>query len=783
MKKRISPVAFNLLIVSLVSIFLLIVLNFHYLLAYIQLPAVIGNDGPGQAAAGRYYADHIFPRTWGWISQWLGGMPFPQFYPPLFYMLVAAVYRITHLPYEFVFKLITVLLTLSIPGILAWITSKSTKNVGAIWLTGLSSVFLLSTTYRLYGAIGVTTQNTFDYGLVTQLLGFVMMLLWIGFFITAEKNIYHRYLSIFFLALVFISSSHVVIVAAMVFLAFLISYYLEHKSIQKCIKWGALYGALPLALVGFWYIPMLAQFKYVAGRSFGLDNGIGASNAMTFVVRWLHLEIITLAAVYIAFKKRDKTILVLAVTSVVIFITTIFHGELLFKRLPVHSYRSLPYFYLLSAVFLGYVHAYIQEYTSDRYIRSLSKWVPLAIIVCVWVTTIYDTNRSYYAPYADTSIQDTVDYMSTKEGRIHVESLPYSRTLEYFLSEINNQSGKNTLQNSYGILVESSVSSGIIVPFKNSLSQGGERYTLESHINYRDIKTQNMAYHIQRSRLLGINYFLISSPEMRRKFAQSTDVRLEKDLGTWQVYELKDVQYAQILTYEPAALFTALTFKGRDLEDINYMRFQEELFYRGTFDTILAYAQDQYLDTSSDLDRFKLAVISQYNYHNRDKAFKRLSEYAETHHLIAIENKDPLFNQLVELSKTNKNIHIFTTEKSWVLMSKVYNLVDKIKIPIPEASKMHITQALVSDTTIHIETNTPTEVPVLVKVSYFPDWKRIDNAHLYLATPSFMLTHIQKETTLEFTTNKFVYVGYSISGITLLIGLCFLYRDIKKESL
>src|SRR5437588_13113047 len=42
-------------------------------------------DGTGHFAAAQIYNQTIFPDTFGWTQAYFGGMPFPNFYPPLFY--------------------------------------------------------------------------------------------------------------------------------------------------------------------------------------------------------------------------------------------------------------------------------------------------------------------------------------------------------------------------------------------------------------------------------------------------------------------------------------------------------------------------------------------------------------------------------------------------------------------------------------------------------------------------------------------------------------------------
>src|SRR5271169_1430250 len=50
-------------------------------------------DGSGHVAASYIYDSTVFPDTFGWTRGWLGGMPLPNFYPPLFYWIVAILHH------------------------------------------------------------------------------------------------------------------------------------------------------------------------------------------------------------------------------------------------------------------------------------------------------------------------------------------------------------------------------------------------------------------------------------------------------------------------------------------------------------------------------------------------------------------------------------------------------------------------------------------------------------------------------------------------------------------
>jgi len=77
-------------------------------------------DGTGHYALAQIYDQSIFPDTFGWTHAYFGGMPFPNFYPPLYYWLIAILRR-THLVSftgSFKLVLVTSVLLLPVEGIL-----------------------------------------------------------------------------------------------------------------------------------------------------------------------------------------------------------------------------------------------------------------------------------------------------------------------------------------------------------------------------------------------------------------------------------------------------------------------------------------------------------------------------------------------------------------------------------------------------------------------------------------------------------------------------------------
>jgi hypothetical protein len=255
-------------------------------------------DGTGHSAIAQIYDQTIFPNTFGWTNAYFGGMPFPNFYPPLFYWCVALLQR-THLfSFATAFKLMVVLSVLLVPAaiwILAWFLSNRNRIVATA--SALAGALLL-VDVRIMGTLlaGLDYFSTFQIGLYTQPLGFVLMIAWFVVYSgigSTNSSLSDRAgrmralpsarlaLSALLLALTVLSNFFVAITAA-VFILATVSNDLVHlhraaKSQQMREERNALLRHLlspviALLLTLFWIVPMIAEYKYFVTRPFAPET-------------------------------------------------------------------------------------------------------------------------------------------------------------------------------------------------------------------------------------------------------------------------------------------------------------------------------------------------------------------------------------------------------------------------------------------------------------------------------------------------------------------------------
>ena len=102
------------------------------------------------------------------------------------------------------------------------------------------------------------------------------------------------------------------------------------------------------------------------------------------------------------------------------------------------------------------------------------------------------------------------------------------------------------------------------------------------------------------------------------------------------------------------------------------------------------------------------------------------------------------------------------------------SLKDIPKIPIPQ---IYTVEAVLADEEIRIKTSQP-GLPVLIKVSYHPNWRVEGAKKIFLASPSFMLVYPEtREIRLYFGKSRAQHIGWLITvGALLALPLAILSR-------
>ena len=234
-----------------------------------------------------------------------------------------------------------------------------------------------------------------------------------------------------------------------------------------------------------------------------------------------------------------------------------------------------------------------------------------------------------------------------------------------------------------------------------------------------------------------------------------------------------------------------MSFKGRDPSGYDWSHVQESLLYKNS-NIITIYAKDQYLDSSSEFDCGGGIFISEYKYKSLDTAVNNISDYSQSHPVVLVENDNsPLFLSLKDkfTKEKNKNI-IFVPRINNVNYSEmdvrnsIAESLSKADAMIPQMNTVDSVSNFSLDNKniiVNLDKKDNTQIPVLIKSSYFPAWASDEGSPVYMASPSYSLVFTKGGIHLKFTTPLYVKIGNCITIASVLLLYLYYFAIIKRH--
>jgi hypothetical protein len=300
------------------------VLIYWFLLGYFN-PALLlsantatGGDMVSHNYLLYYLKEHLLPRLdiLGWTPDWYAGMPLFQFYFPLPYLMMTALSYV--LPLQASFKLVTVLGIFSLPAVvylaMKWIGFEFPTPIMAAVLT---LPFLYTEEFMRWGGnIKSTLAGQISYSLSLSLAMLFFGLIWLG-----VRNRRHALLCAVLVGMITIS--HVFT------LSFIISsslYFLIKKRWMQAggnLKYLASVFILGFMLSAFWLLPMADKVQYTS--PIGWKSGWGSGDPFKLISSGYGgeyfplspLHIFTLIGLFFGMKDRDERILYLGFSAII----------------------------------------------------------------------------------------------------------------------------------------------------------------------------------------------------------------------------------------------------------------------------------------------------------------------------------------------------------------------------------------------------------------------------------------------------------------------------------
>jgi hypothetical protein len=566
-------------------------------------------DGSGHTLAADYFSSYIFPEASGWLFNQIGGEPFPNFYPPLFYFLTAAA---SHLGFTDPIKFFVIVPLIAVP-IGVWQLGRIvSKENGLVSAGAAAFVLFLLFDYRFMLRLpaGLDSFSTLQIGLYTQPLGFLLLTLWMGSYLDEKYNGRKIVLSSVLLALTILASFFAAM-TAMVFIAaaLMVTVWglIRQKSSVKSQK-AALGGqergistdmtdqrglsvtirsislnpwlrkqivmpVVALLLVAFWLWPMVRDYDYFVTRTHSIQIGDYLTPLLWF---W-----IAVAAIGFVIWWKQST----PSFSPYLLACLMLAGGLLFSSFlspawfPMQGPRflnvlifllSVPIGFVLAAVFrgvaklLGELNSRRQEVTlrCTRYTTGVAIFIVLFIFATSPGTGV---TQSFYPPEGEPDVNAILQFgRDHRDGRYLVE-LPSPRD---YVAQLDSRAisaylamqGNETL---YGVFHEASVNSLFFLPVINAFSAYPYHFGISSVLGDDiDFAQQPLVKHIERARRIGAKYLVIFTPVMKERLANEASVGRRHDFGRWSVFEISTARGTD--SAQPSSQSPLATARGID---------------------------------------------------------------------------------------------------------------------------------------------------------------------------------------------------------------------------
>jgi dolichyl-phosphate beta-glucosyltransferase len=757
-------------IIAFVFIILLAIVNYKFIDMFFNLPTITGWDGSGHVAIAKIYAENIFPSLWGWTNNFFAGMPFPLFYPPTLFFIVAAIWNLfPGFDFDFIFKSTVIFIILITPAVFYIVSYKYIKDRFFAIICTLFLTTLLSTGNLEMEEYGLTFGTLVLKGFYAQQIGFLLLLLWLIFIRDIGKRKTPIILSVVVFFGLLLSNAHVILISLSTGFFLILGMYFDEKNIKNLmIRIGVLNSAGMMAAI--WYLPMLSHYQFLTGRN--LPTRIDY-----FIEQWFIFIFIIFISLAYFFIRKNYTLFYFGLGLIILFIPAVLRLDGFIDFIPVHINRWYAILIMLGIILIfAFIYNLLKEF--NKMLQIPIKILIVLITFIFMVSNLYNyDSRGVYSAIKYDGGKELVEYFKNKIPNSNERYLvePYFKGEQPFGSTMEAAIGKYGHESGVFILRESSSQVLNMVPVRNSLSSNMEVWGYDSFIaTNKNFFGQSFDDAIKRAEKVGITHFVARE---KNTIKSLKDMGLEEQkFNLWSVFSFKNSSpKVQILEQKPLLLMANINFKSRNYDEFDWQRFQEEIIYHNRFDIVFAYQKIINIeDLEFDSSKFDSLIISHYKYKDLEKAIENITKISNKNKVVILYSEEDLFIEKL-LKLKNKNILI--TKKIGMdiglydkNISTFGKIIEFLK-PNQDTTEREERGEVIKENNKIILEEKESAVPVLVRYSYFPDWHRTDGEEIYLATPGYILTFATSSFEMNFETSKYYGFGKIFFAFGLLLML------------
>lgn len=786
---------------GLVALFALV--GGPYLLRVFESALPGGWDGVAHYAIADVYARRIFPALSGWTPEYFAGMPFPNFYPPLFYFTVALLTKLGPSTAT-AFWTVQTVASAAVPP-LTYLCGRrlSGSRVGGL-VAGVLAVGYLCTVSPLR-SLGISLHSTFDAGLSTQLLAHVFTLAFYFTFLDAERSRASAALSALFLGLVALTNVHVVWVAAFLFLGLAVARLVEAKGWRAKARSLGLHfviGVGSLLVSAVWVLPMLMKLKYVPTQA------LETPEPGAFVYAFLRLGAYFVFGALAAAVRRDGRALALVGSLALMLVFTLLPTVkvLHLESLAIQQGRIVVAFPFFMTCLVGYLVARAGD---------VWKWPNARLAVGVLCALVFFSHfKREKEPTGNITAEQAEDYERVlralngrTDGRVLVEMGGDGLSDPFGLQSLVGSGGGHSLTT---VFRESALNVFFANPLRNSFSVKQETFGIDGKVHAGEYVDQPLEQQVARLRFFNVQYLAVSTATVKERLTGIAGLKRETPAGRWELYSFSEPApgAAVVPAWAPVLTFAGFSVKPRPDYGFDFVRLGEEAFRAGRLDTPLVLSRAGALDAEADWERFQTVLVTDYRYRDEDAAYAALERFSQKKHVVLLASADPLFERLEVLSRDRDTVHVvtgftpqqmeevaaqlrlgdstITAEESLLYARRLstrevavqlLDAVEKVRVPLTGAPRVVKTGLEGNHTTVKLSAAPSGPLPVWVKQGYFPNWRSAEGEPVYLAYPTFQLTFTkQPEVRLAFEHDAVEWVAGALSLLGLAGILAALWR-------
>lgn len=774
-------------------------------------------DGSGHWGVAQIYDAGIFPDTFGWTHAYFGGMPFPNFYPPLFHWLVGLL-DAAGLSQGAAFKLVLVVPVLLIPAavwLLAWRLNGKSERVATC--AACACVVLLASMNFQTSPCGLDYASTFVAGFYTQPPGFVLLLAWFALYVGAGRSRLRNALSCALLALTVLSNFFNAFTGAMLVAATLAmdvralwrsKREASREEVRRKMLAHFVTPLVALALCMFWLAPLFGTYEFFATRPLVVPLG----NLLT---PWLWgWYAVAAAGVLLWLRKACEGARAYLLTLLCLAACVVFASTVAPPWFPLQAFRFFSKLNFLLAVPVGVALAALLDFLKVAVKQPRTSWAVArhvaVVLFALCAFGVFQSSRptggmAFYSPEEDERVEPILRFAREhRDGRYLVEVLDVSRNpLQADGPALNAYLGAQGNETLSVVYREASPNSLFFNALVNSVSEGNDSFGISSVLaDDLDFASQPVARQLERARWLGVRYLLVESDEAKAKLAGEPSIAAHYDFDRWSVFELggEVAARSRVLKYRPALVVSDFSVKGHRRNDFDFVRLAEEQFSDGWFDVLLARSPERKIDRLDGLENFGALVLDKYDCDDEGRAFQILRDYSQRRSLVLLASDAPLFlrvraslsefprARVVERERTETHgepVDSFQPSYHYD-QSDIRRLWREVRAAL-EREKVEVdgggasVSTVVGKNELSFALDAPRasgDVPVLVSTTYSPRWRAREGNRVYAATPFFMLTFARGPVQLSYARDAKDRAGLWASGLALLAvcGYAFVPR-------